>query len=332
MHTLTAYGEGAIIRAARNDVLGRDGTYGWPQSDCWNATLIPHENDHLKYAFVGPALLLLIALNIFPLFYSLFLSFTNAELSGGAATFIGTANYSTVFSTPRFATAMRTTATFVCLAVAIEVSLGYALALCFRAPFRGKSVMLAVLLVPMMLSPAVVGLYWNVILNGNYGILNQILGALGAGQPQWLTDPDLKLYSLLLIDVWMWTPFAMLISLAGLNAIPGHLYEAAQIDRASRWTVFRRITLPLSFPLVALAALFRTTDALKLFDQVMAVTGPNDEATQTLSALLYQIIFRNYKMGQGSAYAMVVLVIVIALSTIFVRHIQTFQTRHGRAA
>ena len=123
--------------------------------------MIPHEYDHLKYAFVGPALLLLIALNIFPLFYSLFLSFTNAELSGGAATFIGTANYSTVFSTPRFATAIRTTATFVCLAVAIEVSLGYALALCFRAPFRGKSVMLAVLLVPMMLSPAVVGLYWN---------------------------------------------------------------------------------------------------------------------------------------------------------------------------
>ena len=314
---MTAYGEGAIIRAARNDVLGRDGTYGWPQSDCWNATLIPHENDHLKYAFVGPALLLLIALNIFPLFYSLFLSFTNAELSGGAATFVGTANY--------------TTATFVCLAVAIEVSLGYALALCFRAPFRGKSVMLAVLLVPMMLSPAVVGLYWNVILNGNYGILNQILGALGAGQPQWLTDPDLKLYSLLLIDVWMWTPFMMLISLAGLNAIPKHLYEAAVIDRATPWTIFRRITLPLSAPMIFLAVLFRATDALKQFDLVMALTGPNDGATQTLSALLYQVVFRNYKVGLGAAYGLVILVFVIALSSVFIRYIQRVQASQGRA-
>ena len=108
----------------------------------------------------------------------------------------------------------------------------------------------------MMLSPAVMGLYWNFILNGHYGVLNQLLAYLALPQPQWLTDPDLKLLSMLIIDIWMWTPFMMLIALAGLNAIPKHLYEAATIDRASTWTLFRRITLPLCSPLLFLSVLF----------------------------------------------------------------------------
>lgn len=151
----------------------------------------------------------------------------------------------------------------------------------------------------MMLPQAVMGLFWNLVLNGYYGVLNQILDFLGLGQPQWLTDPDLKFFSILMIDVWMWTPFMMLIGLAALNAIPAYIYEAAAIDRASRWTVFWRITLPMCAPLLGLAVLLRATDALKQFDLVMAVTGPNDEATQTLSALLYQVMFRDGSVGLG---------------------------------
>ena len=119
--------------------------------------------------------------------------------------------------------------------------------------------------------------------------------------------------------------------MAGLNAIPKYLYEAAAIDRASTWTVFRRITLPMCPPLLFLAVLFRTTDALKQFDLVMSITGPNDHATQTLSALLYQTMFRNYKLGLGSAYGLVVLVIVIALSSIFIRHMAAIAQKQGRA-
>ena len=137
--------------------------------------------------------------------------------------------------------------------------------------------------------------------------------------------------SILLNDVWMWTPFMMLISLAGLNAIPKHLYEAAVIDRATPWTIFRRITLPLSAPMIFLAVLFRATDALKQFDLVMALTGPNDGATQTLSALLYQVVFRSYKVGLGAAYGLVILVFVIALSSVFIRYIQRVQASQGRA-
>jgi multiple sugar transport system permease protein len=173
------------------------------------------------------------------------------------------------------------------------------------------------------------GLYWNLILNGNYGLLNQALGAVGLPEPQWLTDKALKLPSILAIDVWMWTPFMLLIALAGLASIPRSIYEAAAIDRAGRWTVFRRITLPMTAPLLGLAVLLRTTDALKQFDLVMAVTGPNDGSTQTLSALLYQVVFRDGKVGLGSAYACLVLVMVVAVATIFTRYLDFLR---GRAA
>ena len=285
----------------------------------------------LKYGFVGPALLLLISLNIFPLIYTIVLSFTNAELSGGDSSWVGVSNYGTVFGGGEYGTALRTTAAFVVVAVAVELLLGFTMALALKSDFRGKSVVMMVLLAPMMLSPAVMGLYWTVILNGHYGVLNQALAFLGLGEPQWLTDPDLKLASILVIDIWMWTPFMLLISLAGLNSIPNYIYEAAEIDRASRWRVFRKITLPMCAPLLVLAVLLRTTDALKQFDLVMAITGPNDQATQTLSACLYNVMIRGQKLGRGSAYALVVLVMVISLATIFTRYIGWIQKKQGKA-
>ncbi len=283
----------------------------------------------LKLAFVGPTLGFLIAFNVFPLLYNVVLGFTNAELVGNGREWLGGANYARIFGDPEFATALRRTALFVASAVGIELTLGFSVALALQRRFRGRNTLLTALLVPMMLSPAVIGLFWNLILDGNYGILNHILGALGAPEPQWTTDRDFKFLSILLIDVWMWTPFMLLIALAALNSIPGHLYEAAEVDRASGWTVFRRITLPLCAPLLGLAALLRTTDALKQFDLVMAVTGPNDERTQTLSTLLYQVVFRDGRVGLGSAFACLVLVVVIAVATVFTRYLDTLQGRRA---
>jgi multiple sugar transport system permease protein len=280
----------------------------------------------LKWTLVAPTLALLVAFNVFPLAYNVVLAFTNAELVGEGWRWVGGAQFSRVFDDPRFAAALRTTALFVVLAVGIELALGFSLALALHKPFRGKQAVLTALLVPMMLSPAVMGLYWSLILNGNYGALNQALGALGLPQPQWLTDRDLKFGSILLIDVWMWTPFMMLISLAALGAIPPSVYEAAEIDRAGRWRTFRRITLPMAAPVLGLAVLFRATDALKQFDLVMAVTGPNDATTQTLSALLYQTVFRDGKVGLGAAFACTILVVVTALATVFVRYVEHVRT------
>ena len=284
-------------------------------------------NRWLELGFVGPTLVFLIAFNVFPLFYNVVLGFTNAELIGSGFDWRGGANYGRVFSDPEFSDAVRRTALFVLCAVGAELVLGFSVALALQRGFRGKPVVLTTLLVPMMLSPAVMGLYWSLILNGNYGLLNHVLGAIGLPQPQWTTDADFKFLSVLAIDVWMWTPFMMLIALAGLNSIPKSVYEAAEIDRAGPWRVFRRITLPLTAPLLGLAVLFRTTDALKQFDLVMAVTGPNDASTQTLSTLLYQVVFRDGKVGLGSAYACVVLVVVIAIATVFTRYIDRLQGR-----
>lgn len=278
--------------------------------------------NRLKWAFVGPTLLFLLAFNLFPLVWSIVLGFRNGELVGGESRFIGGANYARVFTDPRFAEAIRLTARFVGLAVLLELLLGFTLALALQRDWKGKSAVLTMLLVPMMLSPAVVGLFWNLILNGNYGILNQFLGAFGLPTPQWTTDRDWKFTSILLVDLWMWTPFMLLISLAALNAIPKSLYEAAEIDRASTLTVFRRITLPMVAPLLGLAVLLRATDALKQFDLVMAITGPNDSKTQTLSTLLYQVVFRDGKVGLGASFACVVLVAVIAVATLFTRYME----------
>jgi len=291
----------------------------------------------LKYGFVAPALALLIALNVFPLLYNIVLSFTDGDLSIPVERYrsVGTANYTEVFSEPTFAAAVRTTVVFVFCAVSAELILGFVLALALRRPFRGKTVVLTLLLIPMMLSPAVMGLYWNLLLHGSYGVVNQALVHLGwpAPGPQWLNGPPawMKLMTIIVIDVWMWTPFMMLISLAGLNAIPTYLYEAAEIDRAGRWRVFRRITLPMCAPLLGLAVLLRTTDAIKQFDLVRAITGSNDAATQTLSALLYEEIFGGFHVGVGTAYACVVLVMVIALASVFARYLDRLRSRQGRA-
>jgi multiple sugar transport system permease protein len=291
------------------------------------------EGSWLKLGFVAPTLLFLITFNVYPLFYNIVLSFTNKQLSQDEYEFVGTRNYHTIFdavANPKFGQALRTTASFVLVGVVIELLLGFSLALAMQRKFRAKPVVLTVLLIPMMLSPAVMGLFWNLILSAHNGVLNQTLSSLGLPTPHWLTEPSWKLVSVLMVDIWMWTPYMMLIALAGLHAIPGYIYEAAEIDRASRWTVFRRITLPMCAPLLLLAVLFRATDALKQFDLVMALTGPNDAATQTLSALLYQLTFGNQKVGLGSAYACVVLVMVIALASVFTRYLDWLASkRHG---
>lgn len=285
----------------------------------------------MGWGFVAPALVVLLAMNVFPLLFNVYLSFTNADLSGGNVRSVGASNYTILFSEPGYANALTTTASFVFFSVSIELILGFALALAMRDRLPGKAAVLTILLIPMMLCPVVLSLFWNLILNAHYGALNQLLGFFGLPEPQWLTDDDLKFVSILLVDIWMWTPFMMLVALAGLNAIPKHIYEAAEIDRAGRFMVFRTVTLPMCAPLLGLAVLLRATDALKQFDLVMALTGPNDVTTQTLSARIYQVVFRNYKVGLGSAYGVVILVAVIAVATIFVRYIDSLNRQRGRA-
>jgi multiple sugar transport system permease protein len=281
----------------------------------------------VKMLFIIPTLALLIAMNIFPLLYSLCLSFTKYRYGSAPPRFIGTENYSRIFSgisDPNIRAYFYITAKFVVLAVSAQFFIGFGLALLLNREFKYKGFMTTLILLPMMLSPVVVGLFWKFIFDPETGIFNYFLKILfNIEKIGWTTNPKMALYSVVIVDTWMWSPFMMLISLAGLSAIPEYLYEAADVDRASGWFKFRHITLPIVAPLLLIALLFRTMDAFKLFDLVYVLTneGGPGIATETVSMNLYKIAFRRFDIGQASAMAYILLIIIIALSSIYIKYL-----------
>jgi multiple sugar transport system permease protein len=169
----------------------------------------------------------------------------------------------------------------------------------------------------------VVALFWYFMMRADTGILNYFIRDvlhLSEKGVFWLTDLKVAMWSVVLVDVWMWTPFMMLISLAGLSAVPKYLYEAADVDRASAWFKFRHITLPIIAPLILIGVLFRTMDSYKLFDAVYVLTGGGPgRATQVLSVYLYQLAFREFNTGKGSALGYIMLIVIIALANLLIR-------------
>jgi multiple sugar transport system permease protein len=273
--------------------------------------------------FIIPTLIILILWNVFPLFYSLYLSFTNySAIANRAPRWIGLDNYARILESDKFWGYFATTGKYALVSVAIQTILGFGLALLLRQKFRGSGLITTLILIPMMLSPVVVGLFWKLIYNPSYGIFNYLLDPTN---PRLATDmlagPDTALIAVIIVDVWMWTPFVMLLCLSGLSAIPDYLYEAAAIDRASSWFQFRRITLPQVAPLLLIAVLFRTIEALKAFDLMMGLTGggPGD-ATETVSINLYRLAFQGQvATGRASALAYIVLIIIICISNVYIR-------------
>ena len=155
----------------------------------------------------------------------------------------------------------------------LQTLLGFAIAFLISRRTKGRGALTTMFLIPMMLSPIVVGLFWKFMLDVQFGVVNSFLDSLGLGTVEWLTKQRLALFSLIIVDTWQWTPFIMLIALAGLTAVPKYLYEAAEIDRASEWFKFRRITFPLVWPLLLIAIMFRAIEAFRLFDLVYILTG-----------------------------------------------------------
>lgn len=273
--------------------------------------------------FIIPTLLILIIWNVVPLFYSLYLSFTNySAIANRAPRWIGLDNYARILESDKFWGYFATTGKYALLSVAIQTILGFGLALLLRQKFKGSGIITTLLLIPMMLSPIVVGLFWKLIFNPSFGIFNYLLDPVNPRlATEMLRGPDTALIAVVIVDVWMWTPFVMLLCLSGLSAIPDYLYEAAAIDRASAWFQFRRITLPQVAPLLLIAILFRTIEALKAFDLMMGLTGggPGD-ATETVSINLYRLAFQGqFATGRASALAYIVLIVVICISNVYIR-------------
>lgn len=277
----------------------------------------------IRNLFIIPTIAFLIVFNIFPLIYSLGYSFTDFRASSNApAAFVGLQNYRDLLNDDHVWNNFSVTARYVLLSVGGQVLLGFGVALLLnrRIPFKGLFTTL--LLVPMMMSPVVVGLFWQLLYSPSWGIINY---ALGLGDFAWLSDPDVALYAIAITDIWMWSPFVMLLCLAGLSAIPQHLYEAAAIDRAGRWFTFTRITLPLVAPLLLIAVIFRTMEAFKTFD--LAFIMSSQETTELIAIRLYRLAFQEWQTGPSCALAYMVLIMVLAITNIYVKYLNRAKDR-----
>jgi multiple sugar transport system permease protein len=286
----------------------------------------------IQNLFIWPTLILLILINVFPLFYSLYLAFTDySAIAGQTPGWIGFENFRNILHDDLLWSYFATTGRFALMSVGLQTILGFTLAMLVKEKFKGSGIVTTLILIPMMLSPVVVGRFWTLMYNPSFGYFNYLLGfnhpSLG---PDWLASrfagqpvPGLALFAVVIADVWMWSPFVMLLVLSGLKAIPDYLYEAAAIDRASNWFQFWRITVPQVAPLLLIAILFRTIEAFKAFDLVMGMTGggPGDQ-TELIAVNLYRQAFQGqFRTGRASALAYIILIIIIAISNIYIKYL-----------
>jgi multiple sugar transport system permease protein len=268
---------------------------------------------------VGPAVAYLVAFSLFPLLYSLTISFFRWDQVGSRFEFYGLGNYADLLGDDVFWQATINSAVMTGLGVAIQVLLGTALALFFDLRLRGSWFVRGVLVLPMLLTPVVVGLMWRALLNPDWGMINWTLGELGLPTPLWLGDPKLALWTLTVVDSWQWTPFVMVIVFARLQALPREVFEASQVDGAGRLSTLTRITLPLLAPAIVFAAIFRAIDAFRSFDVVFGLTyGGPGRFTTTLSFFTWENGFTFQRYGYASAMAYVmVFVATIGMTLLF---------------
>ena len=277
----------------------------------------------IRNLFIMPTIAFLIVFNIFPLAYSLGYSFTDYRASlNNPVNFVGLQNYSELLNDPNIWNNFTVTANYVIISVAGQMLVGFGMALLLNRSFPQKGLVTTLLLLPMMLSMAVVGLFWTLLYDPSWGIINYIFGL---GNFEWLSNPHFVLVAIAITDIWMWAPFVMLLSLAGLSAVPQHLYEAAAIDRAGSFYTFFRITLPLVAPLLLIALIFRTMEAFKTFDLAFIMSGLGE--ADLISKRLYKMAFREWQTGKASAFAYMVLLMVIGITNLYVKYLNRVKER-----
>jgi len=277
----------------------------------------------IRNLFIIPTIAFLIAFNIFPLIYSLGYSFTDFRASSNApASFVGLQNYRDLLHDEHVWNNFSVTAKYALLSVSGQVLVGFGVAMLLNRDIPFKGLITTLLLLPMMMSMVIVGLFWELLYSPSWGIVDYALGLEGF---DWLSNPNVALYAIAITDIWMWSPFVMLLSLAGLSAIPPRLYEAAAIDRASRWYTFTRITLPLVTPLLLIAIIFRTMEAIKTFD--LAFIMSTQETTELIAIKLYRLAFQEWQTGRSCALAYMVLIIVLAITNIYVKYLNRVKER-----
>jgi len=272
---------------------------------------------------LGPCVAYLIVFSIFPLVYSLGVSFTEYDSRAADFSWIGLGNYRELFGSEEFWEATKNTAIFTFGAVAIQVVLGTALALFFNQRLRGAGLVRGLLILPMLLTPVVVGLMWRALLNPDWGALDWLVGKVGFDNVGWLSDPGTAIRTLILVDVWQWTPFVFIVVFARLQALPQEVFEAGATDGASWFQRLRYLTLPLLMPAIIFAAVFRAIDAFRTFDLVYGLTnGGPGQSTSTLSFEAFQAGFSFFRYGYASAVSYVMVIAAAIGMTILFRFVR----------
>ena len=287
----------------------------------------------LAWLFIAPTMVLLLAINIFPLLWAIWLSFTNyrANRANEVVKNVGLSNYQRILGDGDIWIAMQTTAHFVFWTITLETLIGFGLAYLIDRKFRGHAFWTTIILVPMMLSPAVVGNFWRFLYQPQVGLFAYVVSfvtGIPSAQIDLLGSVGSAPWAIVIVDTWMWTPYVMLICLAGLRSIPDYIYEAAEVDRASPWRQFWSITLPMALPFIMLAVLFRGIENFKMFDMVNLLTsGGPGSTTEVASITLKREAFEKWRTGFSSAFAIILFVAVFGLANIYVKTLNRVKSR-----
>lgn len=268
-----------------------------------------------------PALLVLIGI-LYPFFTAVYYSLTAYQLNrpGSVNTFVGLRNYWRMITNADFLYSTYITLAYALLATGVELSLGLVIAMLLNRESRLAKILQTTLIFPMMIAPVIGTLIWKMMMQPSVGILNPMLNAIGLPSLQWAAVPETALFSVLLVDVWMFTPFAALIMLAGLRSFPSAPFEAARVDGASFWFTFRNLTLPMLTPFIIIVVVFRLMDSLKMFDIIFAMTegGPgNTLMTYQLTAYRTSIQFQ--RLAMGLPYAILLYIIIYITSQYLIK-------------
>ena len=287
----------------------------------------------IAWIFVAPTIFLLLAVNIFPLIWTIRLSFTNYRVNrpNAEVEWVGLRNYQRILTDEDIWQTMQATAHFLFWTIALQVLIGFALAWLINKKFRGDNFWTTIIVLPMMLSPAVVGNFWTFLYQPQIGLFNYVVGFVSGTDPSsfsMIGEVSLAPWAIVIVDTWMWTPFVMLICLAGLRSIPTSIYEAAECDRASPWRQFWTITVPMVLPFLMLAVLFRGIENFKMFDLVVQLTGGGPgSVTEVTSINLKREAFEKWRTGYASAYAIILFVTVFGLASIYVKALNKVKER-----
>jgi multiple sugar transport system permease protein len=276
----------------------------------------------LPYALISPILIAILALGLYPFLYVIWLSF-QMQTASTKPVFVGLQNFYEIFLDSTFREVIGNTLVYVVSTVVTEFLIGLGLALLLNREFKGKRIIAPLIYLPMIVTPVAVGLTFRIIYNVEYGPLTYLLSLVGLSPVLWVASATYALFSLILVDIWQWTPFMFLVLLAGLQNVSPECVEASQLDGASYWQRFRHITLPFLRGSIAVAVLIRMIDAFKAFDIIYTVTegGPGTSST-VISFFTYILAFRRFSLGSAAAMSLVLFFLILIPTQLLLRRLR----------